>query len=156
VLPSTVHLITTAAAAITCFHLLQIQLGPKRVLPLIRFRGAVRPVIIAGDRSFVERCIKEGEQRLDQLRARGVSGELLLIGIEYMLFKYTLCHASHLRWQTAYVWRLFGWFVNKPRWLVHTLCGACRVSDGRQLARNAYLLRTGSVWLCCLRLCCTV
>ncbi|WIA22086.1 hypothetical protein OEZ85_004429 [Tetradesmus obliquus] len=52
---------------------LLIQLGPKRVLPLIRFRGAVRPVIIAGDRSFVERCIRDGEQRIDQLRARGVS-----------------------------------------------------------------------------------
>lgn len=58
---------------------MQIQLGPKRVLPLIRFRGAVRPVIIAGDRSFVERCIRDGEQRIDQLRARGVSGELMLL-----------------------------------------------------------------------------
>ena len=41
---------------------------------MIRFRGAVRPVIIAGDRSFVERCIREGERNKDQLRQRGVSG----------------------------------------------------------------------------------
>jgi hypothetical protein len=71
------HLYTFPALG-RCFAL-QIQLGPKRVLPLIRFRGAVRPVIIAGDRSFVERCIKDGEQRLDMLRARGVSGELRLL-----------------------------------------------------------------------------
>eukprot|EP00879_Flechtneria_rotunda_P008535 GHRR01008942.1.p1 GENE.GHRR01008942.1~~GHRR01008942.1.p1 ORF type:complete len:328 (+),score=78.40 GHRR01008942.1:90-1073(+) len=58
---------------------LQIQLGPKRILPLIRFRGAVRPVIIAGDRSFVERCIHEGEQRLTELRARGVSGDVKIM-----------------------------------------------------------------------------
>jgi hypothetical protein len=55
---------------------LQIKLGANRVLPLIRFRGAVRPVIIAGDRSYVERCIREGEQFKDQLRQRGVSGRI--------------------------------------------------------------------------------
>lgn len=44
------------------------------MLPLIRFRGAVRPVIIAGDRSYVERCIREGEKNKDVLRQRGVSG----------------------------------------------------------------------------------
>lgn len=52
---------------------LLIQLGPRRQLPLLRFRGAVRPVIIAGDRSFVERCIREGEARQELLRSRGVS-----------------------------------------------------------------------------------
>jgi len=46
-------------------------------LPLIRFRGAVRPVIIAGDRSFVERCIREGDRVKDMLRQRGVSGVCL-------------------------------------------------------------------------------
>lgn len=60
--------------ALVCTCSLQIQLGPKRVLPLLRFRGAVRPVIIAGDRSFVERCIREGETRMMELRQRGVSG----------------------------------------------------------------------------------
>jgi hypothetical protein len=44
------------------------------VLPLIRFRGAVRPVIIAGDRGYVERAIKAAENQLINLRARGVSG----------------------------------------------------------------------------------
>eukprot|EP00775_Hariotina_reticulata_P014332 gene14332-58_t len=52
---------------------LLIQLGPGRLLPLIRFRGAVRPVIVAGDRSYVERCIREGEGRMMELRTRGVS-----------------------------------------------------------------------------------
>lgn len=59
--------------------MLQIQLGPKRALPLLRFRGAVRPVIIAGDRSFVERCIREGETRMMELRQRGVSGVLSVV-----------------------------------------------------------------------------
>lgn len=45
------------------------------MLPLIRFRGAVRPVIIAGDKSYVERCIREGEVKQAELRQRGVSGE---------------------------------------------------------------------------------
>ena len=54
--------------------LLQIKLGGDRVLPLIRFRGAVRPIIVAGDRGFVERSIKAAEPQLINLRARGVSG----------------------------------------------------------------------------------
>jgi len=31
-------------------------------------------VVVAGDRSYVERCIREGEGRMMELRARGVSG----------------------------------------------------------------------------------
>jgi len=52
---------------------LLIKLGGDRVLPLIRFRGAVRPIIVAGDRGFVERSIKAAEPQLINLRARGVS-----------------------------------------------------------------------------------
>lgn len=52
----------------------QIKLGPERALPLIRFRGVVRPVIVAGDRSFVERAVRAAEPLQAQLRARGVSG----------------------------------------------------------------------------------
>jgi hypothetical protein len=53
----------------------QIKLSGDRVLPLIRFRGAVRPVIVAGERGYVERAIKAAEGQLINLRARGVSGE---------------------------------------------------------------------------------
>jgi hypothetical protein len=67
--------ILTDSAGCLFQTVLQIKLGASRVLPLIRFRGAVRPVIIAGDRSYVERCIREGEQSKDQLRQRGVSGK---------------------------------------------------------------------------------
>ena len=52
----------------------QIKLGPERQLPLIRFRGAVRPLIVAGDKGFVERCVKSAEPYQSTLRARGVSG----------------------------------------------------------------------------------
>jgi hypothetical protein len=68
-------LLCCAAIAYGTCAPVQIKLGANRVLPLIRFRGAVRPVIIAGDRSYVERCIKEGERSKDALRQRGVSGE---------------------------------------------------------------------------------
>ena len=64
--PSSPHPKQTAAT--------QIKLGPERQLPLIRFRGAVRPVIVAGDRSFVERAVKAAEPYQSSLRARGVSG----------------------------------------------------------------------------------
>lgn len=52
---------------------LLIRLSPERQLPLIRFRGVVRPVIVAGDRSYVERAIKAAEPMQAALRARGVS-----------------------------------------------------------------------------------
>jgi len=52
---------------------LLVDLGRARVLPLIRFRGAVRPLIVAGDRAFVERQLREAEPRVADLRARGVS-----------------------------------------------------------------------------------
>lgn len=52
---------------------LLVSLGPARSLPLIRFRGVVRPVIVAGDRSYVERAIKAAEPYQSALRARGVS-----------------------------------------------------------------------------------
>ncbi|KIY97927.1 hypothetical protein MNEG_10037 [Monoraphidium neglectum] len=52
---------------------LLVKLGPERALPLIRFRGVVRPVIVAGDRSFVERSVKAAEPYQATLRARGVS-----------------------------------------------------------------------------------
>jgi hypothetical protein len=52
---------------------LLVDLGGGRVLPLIRFRGSVRPLIVAGDRAYVERQLREAEPRVSELRARGVS-----------------------------------------------------------------------------------
>lgn len=52
---------------------LLVALGPGRVLPLIKFRGTVRPLIVAGDRAYVERQLREAEPRIADLRARGVS-----------------------------------------------------------------------------------
>ncbi|EFJ44781.1 acetylglucosaminyltransferase [Volvox carteri f. nagariensis] len=52
---------------------LQIDLGNDRVLPLLKFRGQVRPVIVAGTRSFVERAIKEADSQYINLRDRAVS-----------------------------------------------------------------------------------
>jgi len=52
---------------------LQIDLNNGRQLPLIRFRGQVRPVIICGSRPYVEKAIKNAQPYSDELRARGVS-----------------------------------------------------------------------------------
>jgi tetratricopeptide (TPR) repeat protein len=52
---------------------LLVGLGGGRVLPLIKFRGSVRPLIVAGDRAYVERQLREAEPRVADLRARGVS-----------------------------------------------------------------------------------
>lgn len=50
------------------------DLGNNRVLPLIRFRGQVRPLLLAGTKSYVEKCLKEAEPYFPSLRERGVSG----------------------------------------------------------------------------------
>lgn len=54
---------------------LQIDLGNRRVLPLLGVRGQVRPVLVAGTKAHVEKCIKEAEKYYMTLRERGVSGE---------------------------------------------------------------------------------
>ena len=52
---------------------LQINLGKGRVLPLLRFRGQIRPVIIAGSNAFVDKTLKEADKYLLGLQERGVS-----------------------------------------------------------------------------------
>jgi len=52
---------------------LQIDLGNGRVLPLLRFRGKVRMIILAGAKSFVDKAVKEADKYYEELRARGVS-----------------------------------------------------------------------------------
>jgi hypothetical protein len=51
----------------------QLDLGGERVLPLAKFRGQVRPVIVAGNRAFVDKALKEAERQYTSLRERGVS-----------------------------------------------------------------------------------
>ena len=58
----------------TAGPLAQLDVGNGRVLPLIKFRGQVRPVLLAGTKSFVEKAIKEAEPYYMSLRERGVSG----------------------------------------------------------------------------------
>lgn len=53
--------------------MLQLDLGGDRVLPLAKFRGQVRPVIVAGNRAFVDKALKEAEKQYTSLRERGVS-----------------------------------------------------------------------------------
>eukprot|EP00199_Chlamydomonas_sp_CCMP681_P000535 CAMPEP_0119113798 /NCGR_PEP_ID=MMETSP1180-20130426/45215_1 /TAXON_ID=3052 ORGANISM="Chlamydomonas cf sp, Strain CCMP681" /NCGR_SAMPLE_ID=MMETSP1180 /ASSEMBLY_ACC=CAM_ASM_000741 /LENGTH=471 /DNA_ID=CAMNT_0007102049 /DNA_START=9 /DNA_END=1424 /DNA_ORIENTATION=- len=52
---------------------LQIELGGTRQLPLLRFRGQIRPVIISGSRDFVEKAVRAANPFYEKLRARGVS-----------------------------------------------------------------------------------
>ena len=52
---------------------LQINLGNGRVLPLLRFRGQIRPIIIAGSKVYVDKMIKEADKYLLGLQDRGVS-----------------------------------------------------------------------------------
>ncbi len=61
---------------------LLVKLSGGRLLPLIRFRGAVRPVIVAGDRSFVDRAVKAAEEQKAALRERGVSIVPVVYGSE--------------------------------------------------------------------------
>ena len=52
----------------------QIDLGNGRELPLLKFRGQTRFVILAGSKGFIEKSIKEAEEYYLPLRERGVSG----------------------------------------------------------------------------------
>ena len=52
---------------------LQINLGNGRVLPLLRFRGQIRPIIIAGSKVFIDKAMKEADKYLLGLQDRGVS-----------------------------------------------------------------------------------
>lgn len=52
---------------------LQLDLGGDRVMPLIKFRGSVRPVILAGTKAFVDKAMRDAEPYQIELRKRGVS-----------------------------------------------------------------------------------
>lgn len=44
------------------------------MLPLLKFRGQLRPVVIAGSKTFVDRAVRAADPYMLQLRLRGVSG----------------------------------------------------------------------------------
>ena len=52
---------------------LQINLGKGRVVPIARLRGARRPLILAGSRGYINKCLKLAEQRREELEERGFS-----------------------------------------------------------------------------------
>ncbi|GAX77479.1 hypothetical protein CEUSTIGMA_g4923.t1 [Chlamydomonas eustigma] len=52
---------------------LQVDLGNGRVFPLLRFRGMVRPFLLAGSKAFVDKAMREAEPYVNKLRQRGVS-----------------------------------------------------------------------------------
>eukprot|EP01025_Chloroclados_australasicus_P044795 TRINITY_DN4880_c1_g2_i5.p1 TRINITY_DN4880_c1_g2~~TRINITY_DN4880_c1_g2_i5.p1 ORF type:complete len:459 (-),score=58.54 TRINITY_DN4880_c1_g2_i5:318-1619(-) len=52
---------------------LQVELTKGRPVPLLRLRGAARPVIIAGSKRYVDKCIKSAEEYKTELEERGVS-----------------------------------------------------------------------------------
>jgi hypothetical protein len=52
---------------------MQIDLGGGRVVPLARLRGTVRPLIFAGSRGYVNKCLREVERFKPDLTERGIS-----------------------------------------------------------------------------------
>eukprot|EP00798_Chlamydomonas_sp_ICE-L_P027722 gene27722-7368_t len=52
---------------------LQLQVAGNRQLPVGRFRGQIRPVIIAGTQKYVDRALREARPFQEGLRLRGVS-----------------------------------------------------------------------------------
>ena len=81
----------------------KIDLGGSRVLPLLKFRGQLRPVIIAGSKVFVDRAVRAADPYMLQLRQRGVSGEHaamveLALGICCVVAANELSAAPPLQW----------------------------------------------------------
>lgn len=52
---------------------MQIKLGSDRVVPIAKFRGTTRPVIIVGSRGHIQKTLKAAEPLVADLRLRGVS-----------------------------------------------------------------------------------
>lgn len=59
---------------------LRVALGPARAVPLAAFRGAARPVVVAGTRKQVARALAEAAPYQKALRARGVSVVPVVLG----------------------------------------------------------------------------
>lgn len=52
-------------------------------MPLLRFRGQLRPVILAGSKQFVDRAVRGADPYMIKLRERGVSGMAGIIGAQW-------------------------------------------------------------------------
>lgn len=52
---------------------MQVDLGAGRVVPLARLRGTVRPLIFAGSRGYVNKCLRDVERFKADLIERGIS-----------------------------------------------------------------------------------
>lgn len=51
----------------------QIKLGSDKVVPIAKFRGTTRPVLIIGSRGHIQKALKAAEPHVAELRLRGVS-----------------------------------------------------------------------------------
>ena len=54
-------------------HDLQIKIGADRVVPVAKFRGSTRPVLIAGNKGQISKTLQAAKPFIQELRQRGVS-----------------------------------------------------------------------------------
>lgn len=65
----------------------QVRIGAKKVIPLSRLRGSVRPVIILGNKSYIQKSLRSAQREFLELRERGVSGNLVLLYSSQISFR---------------------------------------------------------------------
>lgn len=52
---------------------LKVKVGSDRVVPVAKFRGSTRPVLIAGSKGQISRTLQAAKPFISELRLRGVS-----------------------------------------------------------------------------------
>lgn len=52
---------------------LQVEVSRQRVVPLVKLRGFCRPIVIAGSKTYVDRCVKSARPYEPELRQRGIT-----------------------------------------------------------------------------------
>jgi hypothetical protein len=55
---------------------MQLNLGKERVIPLSRLRGTRRPLILAGSRGYINKCMRAADRRKTDLERRGICCKL--------------------------------------------------------------------------------
>lgn len=53
--------------------LLQIKIGSDKIVPVAKFRGSTRPVLIAGSKSQIQDTLQGAKPHIAELRTRGIS-----------------------------------------------------------------------------------
>ena len=53
--------------------MLKVKVGSDRVVPVAKFRGSTRPVLIAGSKGQISRTLQAAKPFISELRLRGVS-----------------------------------------------------------------------------------